>query len=631
MNRFNKTIGWLALIPNPIIQTNEAWFLTNTEKIHALFLKICEVIDTVNSTNDLLRKLKDILDDFDDTVKDEVEKYIKKLYETGELATMIGKIIAENIVPSNVVIDPTHIGRVLHYSHYWEASGYGDNTFDYERYSYAQGNCCFNATNGNKYWVVSYVCQNGSHFNYNNSATLYVYKVNSDNTMEYKSRVTVPAVGHCNGLCYHKGYIYITPNSYQVQQPNGNYVGQLTTDVIRFKFDETTETINGASESKTPTVSQSNGWSDCISSCDGKLYFTDGELNIYEYDWDNNNAVLIHSHICYPYVTRPQNGMAVSSNYIYVLGRDQRMYRYNRVLEVTDMCYQIPSICNDGMFKTGEIEGISLIGNTMYFGSCYNLGLNPYINSCAVTRFLCQDIVTNGIPATQPPTTTINWTSSITNNVSLYVAGDIPSDTDNPKNPFGLTMADGFNCVQDALDFIESNKWIKRVNLVVYQRVNQTTIDIKTDKPITISGSLWYHGNSTYEAHDTKPLIGRITCLSTNCLFITEVGIRNLVADDVISHIGVTEGNNSCVYLYRSTATLSKIYCPVGTNSNPSYVKYMINAPLSFINFSYGDSDQQCTTQEQWLTRSGSPVYLYVDGGTANAHNRATKNSNIIG
>ena len=46
---FQSFHGWLALIPNPIIQTNEAWFLTNTEKVHALFTKICEVIDTVNS------------------------------------------------------------------------------------------------------------------------------------------------------------------------------------------------------------------------------------------------------------------------------------------------------------------------------------------------------------------------------------------------------------------------------------------------------------------------------------------------------------------------------------------------------------------------------------------------------
>ena len=35
--------GILAFIPNPIISTNEAWFLSNTEKVHALFHKINEI------------------------------------------------------------------------------------------------------------------------------------------------------------------------------------------------------------------------------------------------------------------------------------------------------------------------------------------------------------------------------------------------------------------------------------------------------------------------------------------------------------------------------------------------------------------------------------------------------------
>ena len=75
---FQSFYGWLALIPNPIIQTNEAWFLTNTEKIHALFCKLCEVIDTVNSYQELMKKLADILDDFDETVREELIKYINR-------------------------------------------------------------------------------------------------------------------------------------------------------------------------------------------------------------------------------------------------------------------------------------------------------------------------------------------------------------------------------------------------------------------------------------------------------------------------------------------------------------------------------------------------------------------------
>lgn len=620
MRNLQQSIGWLALIPNPIIQTNEAWFLTNTEKVHQLFCKIIEIIDTVNSTNDLLRKLKDVLNEFDETVKYEVEKYIKELYDNGELGNIVKKTIAESLVISNTTIDPIHMARVLHYAHYWEAPNYGDDTYDVERYSYAQGNCCFIAEDGNKYWVVAYICSNGSHFDYNNNAMLYVYKVNSNNTMTYKSRVLLANVGHANGLCYHQGYIYITPNSYQLyNESTKRYSGVLTTDVHRFKFDTVNASIEINGETKTPTIQlQDNNWTDLITSSGDKLYFTDGYLNIYEYDWDNNNAQLVHSNIGGTYTLRPQNAMCINSNYIYFLGRDQRLYRYNRNLEIVDLCYKLPMYCNDNQFKIGEIEGISLIGNIMYFGACYNLGSSKITNGVAVTRFLCQDINTNGMQPTMPSTTTINWTSGATNNVTLYVSGDKPSDTDNPKNPFGLLENDGFSCVQECLDFIEGNEWIKRANIVVYQRLNQIPIDIKTDKCITISGSKYFTDNGE------RPYISRITSVGTNGLLLIDLCIRNFMAEDVLEKINPSDGSNSVIYLTRSVCALSKIYAPVG--SQHSKVKYLLNAPSSFISFA-----EPVTTEAQWKgDGSQGRVYIYNSGGMCNAHGNATLNNDII-
>lgn len=631
---FQSFYGWLALIPNPIIQTNEAWFLTNTEKIHALFCKLCEVIDTVNSYQELMKKLADILDDFDETVREELIKYIKELYDSGELSEMIGKIIAESIVPAQCNLDPRHIARVLHYAHYWEAQGYGDETFDIERYSYAQGNACFIADNGIKYWVVAYVCQNGSHFQYNDKAMLYVYRVNDPSTydvqtgdpMTYVSNVLVSAVGHCNGLCYHKGYIYITPNSYATT--SGQVTAGLTKDVIRFKFNAENGTIDPSGERATPTIlSNTYEWTDNICSDGDELYFTDGYLNIYKYDFENNNAELVHSKIGGKYMWRPGNGMCISKDYIYVLTPEQRLLRYNRRIETIDLCYQIPSKCNDHMFKTGEIEGLSIVGDDIYMGSCYNLGQNVYSNGVAVTRFLTQNLKTNGALATQEYRSDknelsnyayiTNWTSGVTNNISLYVSGDIPKDTDNPKNPFGIVLTDAFNCVQDCLDFIEGNDWIKRANIIVNQRLNQIPIDVKTLKPIQISGTYYKNNNS-----GTLPIVGHISALASN-IYVSDLCVRCLYADDVIKHLNNQTGNDNVLWLYRCNAVISGLYCPGGDVSQHSKVTTMITATGSFVNFA-----NPVTTEQQWTSNRGT--YINASVGTVNAHGNVHTNQNII-
>ena len=624
---FESFYGWLALIPNPIIQTNEAWFLTNTEKIHALFCKLCEVIDTVNSYQELMKKLADILDDFDETVREELIKYIKELYDSGELSEMIGKIIAESIVPAQSVLDPSHIARVLHYAHYWEAEGYGDSTYDIERYSYAQGNACFIGEDGNKYWCVAYVCQNGSHFEKNDSAMLYLYKYNENdlnNPMQYMSRVLLRAVGHCNGLCYHKGYIYITPNSYATTE--GQISAGLTKDVIRFKVDFTSHTISGYGERATPTNPEL--WTDCICSTGEELYFTDGKLNIYKYDFDTNNAELVHSKIGGKYVTRPQNGMAIDDNYIYFLGSDQRIYRYNRRIETIDLCYQLPMSCNNHMFKTGEIECLSLIDDVLYMGSCYNLGQRPIVSSVSVTRFLRQNVKTNGIPATQGLQKNssgnlyrypMNWSSSGTHNITLWVAGDIPNDEDDPINPFGYIKEDGFRCAQEALDFIESNEWIKRVDdLNIFQRVCQIPVDIKTTKPMNISGSKYK------EATGDRPIIGHIYAYKCHDIFFSDLCVRVLYSDDVIPKLKDREGKDNCLYLYLTVATISELYCPVGTQ-HPQVDK-MVLCTGGFLNFA-----NPVTTEENWSHRPVSnPKYLLGGNSTINSHGNATKSNPTI-
>ena len=430
--------------------------------------------------------------------------------------------------------------------------------------------------------------------------------------MTFMSKTLVSAVGHCNGMCYHKGYLYITPNSYSGSVDTTVPAG-LTCDVIRFRVDFNFHQVLSTGERKTPAVLPLSGqWTDCICSTGKELYFTDGYLNIYKYDFDTNDATCVHRQIGGKYLSRPQNGMCISNDYIYVLATDQRLLRYNRSIETIDMCYVIPDKCNDHMFKTGEIEGISLIGDDIYMGSGYNLGKSVYSNGVAITRFLKQNIKTNGYSASYPYVygktlnhQVINWTSGATDNVTLYVAGTIPNDNDDPRNPFGLreTDEDAFNCVQDCLDFIEGNDWIKRANIVVKQRLNQIPIDIKTLKPIQISGSTYLSANGT------QPIVGHISAIGTN-LLLADLCVRCLYPDDVIPRLNEFVGSDNVIFLYRCQAVVNGVYCPVGTQHTKALI--MIKAVGSVLNFV-----NPVTTESQWITRGR---YILVSNGTCNAH-----------
>ena len=95
--KFRGIAGLMSLIPNPIYSTNEAWFLSNTEKVHYLFRVINEVIDNVNTLDELMGNVRDILISFDSSVKDAVEDYIKEMYDNGTLKEIVRDIIDDEI------------------------------------------------------------------------------------------------------------------------------------------------------------------------------------------------------------------------------------------------------------------------------------------------------------------------------------------------------------------------------------------------------------------------------------------------------------------------------------------------------------------------------------------------------
>lgn len=545
-----------------------------------------------------------------------VVEQIQKMYDDGTLSSLIDEIVKKNIpvpdVPNTTTIDFSQIARTFHIAHRYGYAPSGeriDNTYDAEHYSYAQGNTVA-VINGVKYWIIAYVSQNKSHFDTANSGAIYVYRFINDDRLEYVSRVFVSAVGHMNGLTYQNGYVYITPNSYAGEG------GGATTDVIRYAISEDGVIDASTKEVKTADVyaSGSRRFTDHICSYNNELFFVDGELNIYKYDWDTNVSTLIYNRILGEYdLPYSGDGLSINDKYIYVgHGRDRRIYRFNREAEKIDVAYQYPKSVNNYMYKCGEIEGFTIIDDIIYALSTYNLGANLYTNDFNVTRFYRQNINTNGIPATNDLG---GWTSGSTNVINLYVAGDLPTDTQNPSNPTGLTEDNAFQSVQEALDYIEGNEWIKRAKIIVLQQTNQSSIYVKTTKPIEISGVTYKNRNN-----GTRPVVGYINSNGVT-IKLNSLGVRAIFPSDVFNATGI----HTAIHCSDNIASCIDIYIPGGFNSNPAEIIYGYEAVYGLLNVYI-----PATTEENWASRGENYKICNTYNSTVNSHGNFTKNINII-
>ena len=543
-----------------------------------------------------------------------VAEQLQKMYNDGTLSALIDELIQESYpdIPNTTTLDFSQIGRTFHIAHRYGYAPIGDTkdtTYDAEHYSYAQGNTVAKIGN-EKYWIVAYISQNKSHFDTANSGAIYVYRFVDDDKLEFKSRVFVSAVGHMNGLTYCNKHIYITPNSYAGEG------GGITTDVIRYAIDGNGIIDPSSKEVQTANVyaSGSRKFIDHISSFNDELFFIDGVGNFYKYVWDTNTSTLLYNRIFDEYnMLYSGDGMSVTEHYIYIgHGIDRKIYRYNRDTQKIDVAYQYPKSINNLMYKCGEIEGFTVIDGVIYALSSYNLGANLYTNDYNVTRFLKQNLNSNAIPATN---NFGGWSSSVTDIVNLYVAGDLPTDTQNPSNPTGLTENNAFQSVQEALDYVEGNEWVKRAKINVLQQINQSSIYIKTTKPIEISGQIYKSRNE-----DTHPIVGYIYSAGVNVV-LTSLCVRALFPSDVFNKTSI----KTAVHFSYNVGACRDLYIPTGLQSNPPEVLYAYESVQGILNIY-----TPFTTEEQWTGRGDGYLICNTYNTTVNSHGNFAKNVNII-
>ena len=537
-----------------------------------LIYKALGELDVLNPTVAQLKAQVDkLIADLDDAIKDEVAKVIDEMYESGELSRIIGSLVTQSLNGKSGDIDLQYLGRVIRTAHNFKNYSTSDHDSDWNtlHYDYAQGNVVFDKDN-NRYWAVVYVCNNGTVYRYNNSCELVIYKLNrATGGFEYLTHQTYADVGHCNGLGYYDGYIYITPNSYQASDPSSStgYRGVPTRDILRIAFNN--EVLADETDDITLTdVPRLRGYDTygneilnyvdgvCFDS-DGVGYVFDGLGDVYSFNWRDASAQMVYDNV------KGNNsapaGLQIDDNFLYLMDYDgYRIDRYNKTLGQIDWSYNLPIKANAKTYKTGEIEGITLIDGDIYVCSAYALSM---LATCyTMIRFFRQSLSTNKYA----PVNIYGWSSLYnTTYQTFYVAGDYPNDYDDITILTGFrTKVDdttydytkAFRCLHEAIDYVDGSEWIKRAQIDIHQAQHCAPVEVITTKPLTISSD-----------KKNPALIGCL--MARNCPFlqIQNVGIRNRVPTANAPTSVVTK---NCFWISGGNVTLINPYMPVGTVSN---------------------------------------------------------------
>lgn len=578
--------------------------------------------NTLPTVDELKAKVDQLIADLDGAIKDEVQRVINDMYESGELGQIIGQAIAQSMTGKSGNFDLQHMGYSLHKAHSYAYSTLPDAdaslTYEEELYNALQGNCVFEI-NGNMFWACCYVCQNGYSVAENNNAIrLFVYTINQDGSLSYITDREFAAVGHANGMGYLDGYLYITSNSI------AGSGGGVTTDVARVSFDG--ERLGGvwdetyqkyAVEKRTPTGVEGN-FTDFACGFNGNLYFCDSNMSIYTFDWETSEATKVYNRIN-GLEGYTGDGMSITDDYIYMGTSGYRIKRYNKTLGYVDWVYELPVKPNNGAFKLGEVEGFTVLNGVLYVAGFYNLaGKSKVYNTYSVTHFYRQNLANNNytIPAL------INWSNGYTMETATFtVTGNLVNDTDNPRHITNTTEYLNTNSIQMALDLIESNDYIRRGIISPRQRRNTETIDIRTTKPITIDGS-YYRTNIE---SDTSPSIGHIYTASNTSVYILNVIFNNRLPADISD----SSINTNCIASLGGIISVENCAFSTGLVTNAVGVRYAIVGYRGVINVR--TNADYATDPEDWVTyrTAGgvtSPAYVAGSDCVRNINQTVTGN-----
>ena len=517
--------SFLAFIPNPIISANEAWFMSNTQKVHWLFHKLCEVIKKVNTYDELFAELKDILLEFDDSVRDAVEKYIKQMYEDGELESILQKVTSEYL--SKMTYSKTSQPRIDRIWRTLRDTGLWKGSTDSHYFIWAQGGCAYK----NSYDELAFaaVFLDNRHFTNSFFNGGMIAKFRPDNT-EPTAEQYYGDICHSNGMTYNP----IDKKFYACKWSRYPRTGVETARIADRRLYRVNETdLGGYEESVEFDRMTVNPYY-----YNGEIYGINKDAynpEVFVFDWEENTAnywgvssTTLKTTIKVPYgnVNSDLQYFAINRDKIFVFwggGSAPKICVYD--LENggdVEWTYEFPLTVNY-TFAIGEIENMSFVDDKLYIMSANWLG-KPVWSQYTTTQVFVVDLYNNNVGGQS-----YDWYAREENTIEMYVGG-MNSNIVNPEGWRTKRKEDGaiivdrrFATLQEAVEAAENytkNNIRFRINL---EANNVSYTYVNGNANIVINGNKYYCGGiqvnggklATYDIVIAMSLANRYDDLST--------------------------------------------------------------------------------------------------------------------
>lgn len=416
MNYFNGLLSgysWLwALIPNPIISTNEAWFLSNTEKVHALFKKIEEIIKTVNNQNEFITEFLKVVDELEEEIKKLTTEILNQWKEDGTIERMLSVVSEdyfnefrqeitnfENRVNNKITdfenrvnkkitsyedrpkeISKINMGRI------WRTIiPTGSNSVLYDNdghiyYSQLQGGCTF-FMNGIKYYAYITIPQKAP-YNTANYGELNIVEYNTGNIYRTLNPLYV---GHGNSMCYLNGYLYVVQTTTYI-----NGIAKENTNVLKIDVNTSevvTKKMNGMTQ--LTGISSFNNELYLLSNTEDKIFkITDFETGttelVFEIPVEITNEGLKYTNQDFAIDDKCYYILTVYPQVLIKINKDTRKY----------WIYNFEDVC-DSIYATGELENITVYNNGIIdVGCCARMQQINYNTHNAIQLF-STNLITN--------------------------------------------------------------------------------------------------------------------------------------------------------------------------------------------------------------------------------------------
>lgn len=482
----------LAFIPNPIVSANEAWFMSNTEKVHWLFKKMHEVIGRVNTYEELFNELKDILAEFDDSVRDAVEAYIKKMYEDGELESILKKVTSEylnKLTYSKTNAPAVHrVWRTIkEFGGFFRnnaSAGSPDNDMNKVYFNWAQGGCVYRNSFGELCYASCFVDNRNVSPAYTNFCSIEKFR----NDRVEPIATTIADIAHANGMTYNPDDKKFYISRWSEYYGNG---GERRAAYNLVRCDESD--LGNAEVSTNFDRRTDNPYY-----YNGKVYgiyadptYSGGKIEIFTFNldgevggaWGSGTTELVTT-------LNPPEGYANGSVQQFAINKDKIFVFYGAStgvrIAVYDLAnggdcewnYHMPLVV-DNIYAMNEIEGISFCDDYMYMITAGYLGRNSNSQYSTIQLFKMDfynnDVVGPYYSFYNREMNRVYWNVSSANYNEIY-------------NPNG-SSSQPFYCLQEAVDAALNYPKSNLVFIIDVLTTNRSFTWIEGSGSMTIRGN----------------------------------------------------------------------------------------------------------------------------------------------